>query len=311
MKETREQTTGVITAVAAYLVWGFLPLYFVAIGPRVSLWEVVSHRAIWAAVLLFIFTLVTGRLDRLVAVFRNPLRLAALAASASVIVLNWTVFIWAVTHNHVLESSLGYYISPLVSVLMGFLFLQERLRPLQILAVAIAAFGVLTMAVGAGQVPWVALTLAAAFGTYGLIRKQVLVDSGTGLLVETLLLMPLALLMLVWLYLHHQAAFLLVSHRLDLMLIGAGAVTICPLVLFGTAARRLRLGTLGLIMYIAPTTQLITGILLLGEPFTHAEKITFSYIWVGLAIFSIDSLLAQRKFSRQYPEIAQGDLAGD
>jgi chloramphenicol-sensitive protein RarD len=299
MNAPGERTSGLLAAVLAYLIWGFMPLYFLLIDPKVSMWEIVLHRVIWAAVVLFIFTVVSRRTKRLVETLTNPRRLAALAASATVIAVNWGVFIWAVTHNHVLESSLGYYISPLLSVLMGCLFLRERLRPLQFLAVGIAALGVLILVFAAGRPPWVALTLATAFGMYGLIRKQVPVDSSTGLLVETLLLMPLALAWLGWLYLHHQASFLLVDRPLDLLLIGAGALTVCPLVLFAFAARRLRLGTVGLIMYIAPTTQLITGVLLLGEPFTRMERITFGHIWLGLLIFSLDSLLAQRQLSRQ------------
>jgi chloramphenicol-sensitive protein RarD len=306
MNPSGERTSGLIAAIAAYLVWGFMPLYFLAIDPRVSMWEIVLHRVIWAAVLLLLFTVATRRTVRLTAVFSRPRQLAALAASAAVIAVNWEVFIWAVTHNHVLESSLGYFISPLVSVLLGFFFLRERLRPLQFLAVGVAALGVLIMILAAGQVPWVALTLATAFGIYGLIRKQVPVDSITGLLVETLLLLPLALAWLGWLYLHHRAAFLCLDRPTDLLLVGAGALTICPLVLFAFAARRLRLGTVGLIMYIAPTTQLITSVLLLGEPFSRIQKITFGHIWVGLAIFSCDSVLTQRQLRCQPADAQQG-----
>lgn len=299
MKEPSEQATGLAAAFSAFILWGFLPLYFHAVGPRVSVWEILLHRVIWSAVLLALFTLATGRLGRLREAVRNVRTLLPLVASAALIATNWGVFIWAVTHQHVLESSLGYYINPLLNVLMGFLFLRERLRPLQTLAVAIATVGVLVMIVGYGQVPWVSLILAFAFGTYGLIRKQVPVDGATGLLVETLILAPAALIGLAWLYRNGEAAFLLIDRRIDLMLIGSGVVTVVPLVLFATAARRLRLGTLGLIQYITPTAQLLTGVFLFGEPFTRADGITFLCIWAGLAMYTTDTLLAQRRYYRK------------
>lgn len=298
MKQQEEQATGLTAAFSAFLLWGFLPLYFYAIGPRVSDWEIVVHRVLWAAVLLGAFTLATGRAVRVRAVFRDRRMLLPLTASAVLIALNWGVFIWAVTHNRVLESSLGYYINPLLNVLMGFCFLHERLRPLQTVAVAIAALGVLLMIVAYGDVPWVALILAGCFGSYGLIRKQVPVDGATGLLVETLLLTPAALAWLAWMYAHHQAAFLLVDRRIDLMLFGAGVITVIPLVLFAAAARRLRLGTLGLIQYITPTLHLVTGVFVLGELFTRADAVTFICIWTGLAIYTADTLLAQRRRQR-------------
>lgn len=295
MKQPREQSVGLTAAFGAFLMWGFLPLYFYVIGPRVSVAEVLVHRVVWAAALLIVFVLVTRRSARVRAVFENRRMLLALAASAVLIGGNWGTFIWAVAHGHVLETSLGYYINPLLNVLLGFLFLRERLRPFQLVAVGIATLGVLIMIIGYGEVPWVALIVAGCFGTYGLIRKQVPVDGATGLLVETLLLMPAALVWLGWMYFHREAAFLVVNPRLDLLLIGAGAVTVLPLVLFAAAARRLRLGTLGLIQYITPTLHLITGVFLLGEPFTRADAVTFACIWTGLTIYTADALLGQRQ----------------
>lgn len=290
MKSPAEQTTGLLAALAAFSLWGFLPLYFHAIGAQVSVWEVVSHRVLWAAVVLGGFALLSGRGGRVLAVVRQPRMLLALAASAACIALNWLTFIWAVTHDHVLDSSLGYYITPLINVFMGRVFLAERLRPLQAVAVALAGVGVLIMVGAYGAVPWVALTLALAFAFYGLIRKQVPVDSPTGLLIETLLLLPFALSMLGWLFVHHEAVFLHTGLHLDLLLIGAGLVTVVPLLLFAAGARRLRLGTIGLLQYIAPTVQFFTGVYLFGEPFTRIDAITFTFIWVSLAIFSYDTL---------------------
>lgn len=291
----QQQALGLASAFSAFLLWGFLPLYFNVIDTRVPVTGILVQRVIWAAVLLLLYTLATQRFQRLINVFRNRRLLLPLVCSAAFISINWGTFIWAVTHAHVLESSLGYYINPLLNVLLGFVFLRERLRPPQCIAVAIAAIGVLIMIIGYGQIPWVSLILAICFGAYGLIRKQVPVDSGTGLLVETLLLAPFAIAWLGWLYIDHQAAFLVLDMQTNLLLLGCGVVTIIPLVLFATGARRLRLGTLGLIQYITPTLQLLSGVLLLGEPFTRADAITFACIWAGLFIYTADALAAQKR----------------
>jgi chloramphenicol-sensitive protein RarD len=293
MKPKTDHGTGLLAALGAFGIWGFLPLYFTLIGPQVNAWEVLSHRIVWAALMLILITLLSGRLPRLVAVFRHKKMLLALSASALCIGTNWIVFIWAVTHDHVLETSLGYYITPLLNVLMGLLFLGERLRPLQWLSVALAAAGVAILVGAFGSIPWVALTLATAFGVYGLIRKQVPVDSTTGLLVETLLLLPVALVVLMTLFEHHQVTFLRASFTMDLLLIGTGTFTVVPLLLFAVGARRLPLTTLGLLNYIAPTLQFLTAVVLLRERFTHADAVTFAFIWTGLFLYSVD-LLRQR-----------------
>ena len=290
MTQRTEHGMGLAAALTAFGIWGFLPLYFHLIGPRVSVWEVLSHRIVWATVVLAAYAVFSGRLSRLRAVFGKPAVLLALTASALCIGINWGVFIWAVTHGHVLDSSLGYYITPLLNVVMGLIFLGERLRSLQWLAVVLAALGVAIMVGAYGTVPWVALTLAIAFGCYGLIRKQVAVDSATGLLTETLLLLPVAVALLAWLYVHHNLTFLHTSLTMDLLLVGAGVITVVPLLLFTTGARRLRLGTIGLLQYLTPTMQFLTGVFLFGEPFTRADGITFACIWGGLALYSIDAL---------------------
>ncbi len=290
--------TGLAAALGAFTIWGFLPLYFRLIGSQAGVWEVVAHRILWATVALGLFMLATRRTDRLLYVFRNRRMLLALAASALCIVTNWLTFIWAVTHNHVLESSLGYYITPILNVLMGVAFLRERLRVLQLFAIVIAAIGVLIMIIAYGRVPWVALTLAVAFGSYGLIRKKVEVDSATGLQVETLLLTPVALMLLAWLNFHHEMRFLHSSSSLNALLVGAGVVTIIPLVLFAAGARRLNLATIGVLQYITPTLQFFTGVFLFGEPFTRSESITFACIWISLALYTLDTLLTQRRVNR-------------
>lgn len=300
MTKGTERGVGLAAALTAFGIWGFLPLYYHFIGPRVNVWEVLSHRILWATVVLASYAVFSGRLSRLRAVFGKPIVLLALTASALCIGLNWVVFIWAVTHGHVLESSLGYYITPLLNVVMGLIFLGERLRSLQWLAVSLAAIGVVIMVSAYGTVPWVSLTLATAFGCYGLIRKQVEVDSATGLLIETLLLLPVASALLAWLYAHHKLTFLHTSATMDLLLVGAGVITVIPLVLFAFGARRLRLGTIGLLQYLTPTMQFLAGVYFFGEPFTHVDGITFACIWSGLALYSIDAL---RFNSRRRPKL--------
>lgn len=290
MKPQTEHGTGLAAALGAFVIWGFLPLYFYLIGPRVNAWEVLAHRIIWATLVLAVYALLSGRLGRLAAVFRQRNMWLPLAASALAIGTNWIVFIWAVTHNHVLETSIGYYITPLLNVLMGMWFLGERLRPLQWLAVALAAAGVSVLVGAFGHIPWVALTLATAFAVYGLIRKQVPVDSATGLLAETTLMIPVSISLLIWMGARHELVFLQAPISLELLLVGQGFLTVAPLLLFAVGARRLRLGTLGLLNYIAPSLQFLSAVFLLGEPFTHVEAITFACIWAGLAIYSVDAL---------------------
>lgn len=293
-----DRAVGLAAAFSAFSLWGFLPLYFYIIDSRVPVTGILVQRVIWAAVLLSVFTLLSRRGARLVAVVRQRRQMAALACSALLISTNWGTFIWAVTHGHVLEASLGYYINPLLNVFLGFCFLQERLRRMQFVAVAIAAIGVLIMIIGYGKIPWVSLILAGCFGGYGLIRKQVAVDGATGLLVETLLLMPFALLWLGGLYAQGAAGFLRINMSTNLLLLGCGVVTVVPLVLFATGARRLRLGTLGLIQYITPTMQLLSGVLLMGEAFTRADAVTFAFIWTGLGLYTADAMYNQRRASR-------------
>ncbi|MES1929144.1 rarD protein [Salinisphaera dokdonensis CL-ES53] len=283
---------GLAAAFGAFLSWGFLPLYFHLIGPRVSAWEILLHRVLWTALLLAVLTLALGRIGRIRAVFANTRLCGALVVTALLVATNWGTFIWAVVNSHVVDASLGYYINPLLNIALGFLFLGERLRRLQWVAVAIAALGVLLSIIAYGAVPWVALILAMSFGFYGLIRKQLAVDSVTGLLVETLFLAPIALVWLVTLYAQGDAAFGLIDIRTDALLIGAGIFTIVPFTLFAAGARRLRLGTLGLIQYLTPTLQFLTGVLILGERFTPADIVTFACIWTGLAIYTIDLLRA-------------------
>jgi chloramphenicol-sensitive protein RarD len=215
--------------------------------------------------------------------------------STGIVSLNWLVYIWAVFTERVLETSLGYFINPLVSVLLGVIFLGERLRPWQVVAVALAGVGVLNLAFGAADFPWIALTLAFSFGTYGLIRKTVAVGSVDGLLVETTLLLPFAIAFLAYLAITGGGNFATGGLQISVLLVLAGPATALPLIWFTSAARRLRLSTVGFFQYIAPSCQFLLAVVLFGEPFTTTHLITFACIWLALALFTADSLLAARR----------------
>ena len=290
--------TGVLAAMGAFGVWAIFPIYFNQFGPGVSPWEILLHRVIWVESFLVIFILLSRRMDRVLELLKRPKTLLALAGSALVLGSNWATFIWAVTHAEILQSSLGYYINPLLNVFLGYCFLGERLRPLQWLAVAIAAAGVVISLIGYGEVPWLALLMAGCFGIYGLIRKQVDVDGITGLMVEALLMSPVAVAWLVAIYRHGGALFPEGGVRIDLLLVGTGIVTILPLLLFVVAARRLRLSTVGLMQYISPTGHFLIGVYLYGEPFTAADGVTFGCIWTGLALYTADMWLGHRRLRR-------------
>jgi len=289
---------GAAAGIAAFGIWALFPIYFNQFGQEVSPWEILLHRMIWSGVILLGFVLVAGWSSRVRGLLRRPRAMAALAGSALAMAANWAVFIWAVTHGQILQSSLGYYINPLLNVFLGYCFLGERLQPLQRLSVAIAAGGVIFALIGYGRIPWLALMMATCFGIYGLIRKQVEIDSVTGLLMETLLMFPVAAGWLVAMHLRGETVFLQSGLRNDLLLVGTGVITLLPLLFFAVAARRLRLATLGLVQYIAPTGHFLISVFLYGEPFTTADAITFGCIWIGLALYTADMWLHHRMTRR-------------
>ncbi|QEM69853.1 EamA family transporter RarD [Geobacter sp. FeAm09] len=280
---------GLIYGLLAYLVWGFFPVYFKALHDIPPL-EVVAHRIVWSVFFLLALAALSGRWGEVRAAFASRRVLLTLAGSTTLITVNWLVFIYAVGQGQVLQSSLGYFITPLVNVLLGMVFLRERLRPLQMISLllAVAGVGLLTLRVGA--VPWISLALAASFGLYGLLRKTAHVESLAGLLVETLLTGPLALAYLVWLALHGQGAFPAAVERGALWLPLAGVLTATPLLLFAAAARRLRLATIGFLQYLTPTLHFALAVLVYGEPFTPAHMLTFILIWSGLALYTADAV---------------------
>jgi chloramphenicol-sensitive protein RarD len=246
--------------------------------------EVLCHRIVWSLALLVVVAWHQERLFDVRAALRRGRTLALLSASTALIAANWLVYIYAVVHARMLEASLGYYINPLVNVLLGTAVLHERLRPLERTAVALAAAGMLWLALHLGQPPWISLALAVSFGLYGLVRKVAPVGALTGLTVETLLLLPLALGTLAWKLATSSAAFLSGDTRLDVLLVLAGPFTAFPLLCFAGAARRLPLSTLGFLQYLSPTFQFLLAVLVYGEPFRRAQALAFALIWTALAL---------------------------
>ena len=280
---------GLMLGVGAYALWGVMPLYFKALA-RVSPLEIISHRIVWSVLFLGLLAALTRRWPGIRTALATPRVLMILTTTALLIGINWLVFIYAVVSGHMLEGSLGYYLNPLVNVLLGVVLLKERLTPAQIVAAALAAAGVAVLAAGAGAGLWISLTLAASFALYGFVRKVAPVESLEGLTVETMLLAPFAIGWLLWL---RQAGTMSFGHSgpaIDLLLLLGGAATATPLLMFTAAARRLPYSLIGFLQYIAPSLQFLLAVLAFGEPLTTAHLVCFGAIWTALAVFSVDGL---------------------
>jgi chloramphenicol-sensitive protein RarD len=285
---------GVSAALSAYIFWGLAPIYFKQIQSVAAL-EVIAHRILWSIPLLAGFLLLRhGRAfwQR----FRLPFRtVMTLLLTGSLVACNWLIFVWAVVNGQILPTSLGYFISPLVYFLLGYLFLQERLTFIQRIGVLIAAAGTLYLAWFLGTPPWISLGLAISFGTYGLLRKRLDVGPMVGLLWETLLLTPLALAFMAWSLSNGELSFASGSVGLDVLLVLAGLVTILPLIWFNLAARTLSLTALGFFQYIAPTLSFTLAVFVYGEPFTQGYAVAFGCIWFALVLVSFESLIKSRR----------------
>lgn len=277
------RSVGLIYAILAYASWGIFPLYWKPFG-QVSPLEIVSHRVIWSLILLVVLVLATRQMPEVRAVIRHRRHLAVLLLTAILLSLNWGIFIYGVTSGQVVQTSLGYFLNPLVSIVLGVTFLKERLTRWQTLAVLLASGGVIHFGWHLGHMPWIALSLAVTFGLYGLLRKIVAVSPLVGLLVETALMAPAALGLIAFLSLHSQAGFGSSPH-LTWLFLGAGVVTTLPLFWFNSAAKILKLSTMGFLQYLAPTLQLLVGVLVFKEPFTHGEVLSFVLIWAAIAIY--------------------------
>jgi chloramphenicol-sensitive protein RarD len=279
---------GLLYAALAYALWGLFPLYFRLVS-AVPSFEIVVHRCVWALVVLVVALTLMRRWQWLGKMLRQPRQLALFALSALLLSANWMVYVWAVNHDHVIDASLGYFITPLVNVLLGYFVLHERLRRAQVAAVALAAVGVLWLTVQAGQLPWIGLVLAASFGCYGLMRKTAPLGALEGLALETLLLAPLVLPLLWWTTLQGSGVLLHGDVSLIALLLLSGPLTVVPLLLFAAGARRITMATLGLLQYIGPTIQFGLGVWLYHEPFGGTRLIGFALIWLALALYSAES----------------------
>ena len=292
MSEQQNTPAGYAYGIGVYLFWGLVPLYFKLLD-HVGAAETVAHRIVWSVGLLLILLAVLGKLGSLRATWRNRRTLVALTISAALIAVNWLVYIWAVTNEHMLAASLGYFLNPLLNVVLGTLFLQEKLRPATIIAIALAAIGVAILAWSAWDTLWISATLAVSFALYGYVRK--ITDAGAieGLTVETALLSPLCIAYLVWLSMSGGLMFG-TDTETDILLIVAAAVTSVPLMLFAAAAKRLTLTTLGFIQYIAPSMVFVIGAFVFDEPLNTGTIACFLFIWTGLALFTIDNIRQAR-----------------
>lgn len=294
-----EQTNakkGVLLAIGAYTMWGIAPIYFKTITFVPAL-EILSHRVIWSFFFLAIIIHFSHQWRNVVSIFQSKSKMLYLIATALLIGANWLIFIWAINANHMLDASLGYYINPLINVVFGMLFLGERLRKLQWFAVALAAIGVAIQIVVFGSVPVVAFALAISFAFYGLLRKKVSVNGQTGLFIETLVLIPAALIYLAWFADSATSSMANNELNLNILLISAGIVTTLPLLCFTGAATKLKLSTLGFFQYIGPSLMFLLAVLIYGEAFSTDKAITFTFIWGALVVFSYDGLTQGRKRS--------------
>jgi chloramphenicol-sensitive protein RarD len=289
-----ETRSGYVYGFIAYLSWGFFPLYWPLLAPAESD-EVLAHRFVWSLAFCLILLTAAKLWPQFLAVLRSPKKLALMAAATAVIAVNWGGFIWGVTHGYVLEAALGYFINPLITVALGVLVLGEKLRPLQWLAISTATFAVIVMTVGLGRPPWLALALACSFAAYGLIKKKADLGTIESLSVETLLAFPIALGYLLWLGAQGSLAFGHSGNLNTWLLVGTGAVTAFPLLMFGAAATRISLTSLGLLQYVGPVVQFVIGLTIFNEQMPPSRWAGFALVWMALCVFTFDAIRAQRR----------------
>jgi chloramphenicol-sensitive protein RarD len=289
-----EYRKGVLLAICAYTIWGIAPLYFKLLH-HVPATEILMHRVIWSFIFMVILMQFIGGFSRLRLILKQPKQLLILLITSILIAANWLIFIWAVNNDHMLDASLGYFINPLFNVLLGMVFLGERLRKLQWVAVALASIGVLVQLIYFGSIPLLSLALAASFGFYGLLRKKVNIDAKSGLLVETAILLPIALGYLFITLDSSTTSMLTNTLDLNLLLVAAGIVTTIPLLCFAGSAVRIPFSILGFFQYIGPSIMFILAVKLFNEPFDIEKGITFGFIWGALVIFVGDMILQRQR----------------
>ncbi len=287
-------TKGTITTISAFFLWGIFPIYWKALK-HVPSTQILAHRVVWSLVFILFLVSVQRRWKEAnpsISFYPNVPRFLF---TSFLLGANWLTYIWAVNTNQIVEASLGYFINPLVNVCLGMVFLRERLYRWQIISVVLAFIGVLFLTLHYGRVPWIAFTLAFTFGTYGLLRKTARAGSIVGLLFEAAILTPIALVYVITLGVQGSGAFGSIGFQTDILLTGAGLVTAIPLLLFAHGARRIQYSTVGFLQYIAPTGQLLVGVLLYKELFTYTHAISFGFVWVAIIIYSISSFISYKK----------------
>lgn len=287
-----EYRKGLLQGFLCYLIWGLFPLYWKMLQ-SVDSFEILAHRMVWSCLFMLLFYCVYKRQrlrDRIK--LRN---LPLLLLTGTLMTFNWGLYIWAINHHYILESSLGYYINPLLNVLLGTVFLRERLSKWQTVAILLAAAGVIYFTVDYGRFPIISISLATSFAIYGLLKKKMALDATAALTVETIWMMPAAAIYITILCAHGQSALCHFNPFIYILLLGAGAVTAIPLLLFGKSAERIPLSTLGFLQYVSPTGQFLLGILVYHETFTTAHLICFAFIWLGLAVYTIDLIKRLRQ----------------
>jgi chloramphenicol-sensitive protein RarD len=294
MRAVRLSPRGLAAGALAFTIWGLFPVYLHPLR-EVPATQVIAHRITWSCLFILVWMLARGELASLRAIFTRPALLARLLLTALLISGNWLVYVWGVSHGHIVDTSLGYYINPLINVVLGIFVLHERLNPVQWLAVALAALGVAYLTFEAGHLPWIALTLACSFSLYGLLRKVISVEALPGLATETILLVPVAGAYLLWCEHSGSGAFGHAGPATTALLVGSGLVTAVPLFLFAYSARLLPYSTVGVLQYIGPSLQLLCGVFIFHERFDGARAAGFVVIWTALAIYALDGVWRARR----------------
>jgi len=289
----RESLTGVTCASTAFLIWGLSPMYWKVLHNIPAL-EIIMHRVVWSFFFLLVVLIFQRHWNEFVAAIKNRRTFLVLFPTTMLLGFNWFIYIWAINNDHILQASLGYFINPLINVLLGMIFLKERLRSLQTISLVLAGIGVLYLTLHYGEFPWISLSLAFAFGFYGLIRKMATVSALVGLSIEMLVLSGPAWAYILFLESKGTGALFRISAKIDFFLMGAAFLTAFPLLMFTIGARRMNLSTLGFLQYIAPSCMFLLGVFLYNEPISSAQIITFVLIWTALGIYSIDSAMVYR-----------------
>jgi chloramphenicol-sensitive protein RarD len=296
---------GIMYGIGAYVLWGFFPIYWKYLH-GVSATQVIGHRITWSFILLLFYVLITKQWRDFRAAASNWKTIGIYAIAGILLSCNWLIYVWGVNAGYIIETSLGYFINPLLSVLLGVVIFRERLRPLQWLPVALASIGVVYLTYAYGRLPWIALSLALTFGFYGLVKKLSPLGSLYGLTLETGIVFPVALIYLIYVAVSGQGSFVNDGIPVTTFLIGAGLVTTIPLLMFASAAKMIPLSIVGLLQYIAPTIQFMIGVYIYQEAFDRSHLIGFSIVWLALIIFASESFVANRTPPQPIPEMGEG-----